>query len=78
MPSFLSHIQTFIQQLTTWITAIGLTGAGGILAYHAGMRHINTDPQASAHHTSSMKKAIVGIGILGSLGALVPFLTTHL
>lgn len=78
MPSFLTQIHTFIGSLTTWMVTIGMTGAGAALAYHAGMRHMNSDPQAAAHHTSSMKKAVVGIGVLASLGALVPYLAAHL
>ena len=72
-PTFITQMQSLLQQAGGWISGLGIAGGGSMLAYHALMRNLNDDPQAVAHHSSSMKKVLTGTAIVAASGGLAAF-----
>lgn len=72
-PTFITHLNTLLSSGGGWIAGLGATGGGVMLGYHALMRNFNDDPQATSHHTASMKKVLVGTAIVAASGAIAAF-----
>lgn len=72
-PQFLVNIQTLLSSAGPWIMGLGVPGGGLMIGYHALARNLNEDPQAVAHHTSSIRKVVVGTAIVAAAGALATF-----
>lgn len=73
MPPGLNHISSLISGLGLWITGIGATGGATMVAYHALSRNFTEDSQMVAHHTSSIRKVLIGTAIVGGAGAIAHF-----
>ncbi len=71
LSGILAHIQTLLTTAGTGVTALGVPGGGLMVGYHALMRSLNDDPQSVAHHTSSIRKVLVGTAMIAGSGVLV-------
>ena len=70
LSGILAHIQTLLTTAGTGVLALGVPGGGLMIGYHALMRNLIDDPQSVGHHTSSIRKVLVGTAIIGAAGAL--------
>lgn len=58
----------------TWISGLGITGGGLMVAYHALMRNLSGgDGATDAHHLQAMKKVIVGTAVVAGAGGIAHF-----
>lgn len=70
---FLNNISSTISGLGTWVAGLGVTGGTLMVAYHALARNLNDDPQSVAHHTSSIRKVVVGTGLVAGAALVAKF-----
>ena len=74
-PQVISDMQTLLTNAGHWIAGIATAGGGTLLGYHALSRNFVEDPQMVDHHTSSMRKVVVGTVIVMAAGLIVPIFT---
>ena len=63
-------ILSTLQSGATAVGGLGTAGGGLMVGYHALARNLNDDPQSVAHHTSSIKKVLVGTAIIAGASLL--------
>nr|WP_031942655.1 hypothetical protein [Sulfobacillus thermotolerans]AEP14288.1 putative conjugation protein [Sulfobacillus thermotolerans] len=67
-------ISSLMGSAGTWISGLGITGGGLMIAYHALMRNLSGgDGATDAHHLQAMKKVIVGTAIVAGAGGIAHF-----
>ena len=72
-PSFLTNLTSLIGAAGGWVAGLGIGGGTLMTAYHALARNLNDDPQSVAHHTSSIRKVVVGTAIIAAAGGIATF-----